>query len=341
MQKGTEPARGTGAQGSLDRIQELYLAIRPSLDRVERILKEELRSEFPYIDELLDHLNRFAGKRIRPALLLFTASMTGPLREHHFKLAACVEMLHSATLVHDDVLDEAVLRRRIPTINRVWDNEQAIIFGDFVFAKTFTLISRLDDPETFRTMSETARRICTGELLQLSKKFNPDMDEAEYLRMIDLKTASLFDASCRLGLSGQEVHPAQARRLGEFGRNLGMAFQIVDDCLDITGEENVMGKSLGTDIVKGKITLPVLRLLRSLPAKEAEEVRRLVREQDHAVEKREIIADRLRQTDVLASCEATARDYVWSAKKALRSALNGVDASALHEIADFVVDRIR
>lgn len=328
------------AKKSLQQIRKLYDEIWPDLEAVEKIIRGHFRSESPYIEGLLDHLTRFAGKRIRPALLLLCARATGGVTDMHHRLGAAVEMLHNATLVHDDVLDEALVRRRYHTLNRVWDNEQAIIFGDFIFAKTFTLIASLGEAVAFRTMTEAAHQICTGELMQLSKKYQPDLDESEYLRMIGLKTASLFEASCRLGALGNAVPPGIPDALGEYGRNLGIAFQIVDDCLDIVGEENVIGKSLGTDLTKGKITLPVIRMLRSLSPKEAQRVREIVAQADHEHEKRTEIGRRVRELDLVPACVQTARDHVWAAKQALSGLGEGPGTRALHDIAEFVIARV-
>ena len=331
---------GVQAKKSLQQVRKLYQDIWPDLQGVEEIIQSHFSSDFSYIQGLLDHLNRFAGKRIRPALLLLCARATGRTSDLHRKLAASVEMLHNATLVHDDVLDEALVRRTCHTINRVWDNEQAIIFGDFVFAKTFTLVASLDDAEAFRTFTQAADRICTGELMQLSKKYQSDVDESQYMRMIELKTASLFEASCRFGTLGHNVSDRVRDALGDYGRNLGVAFQIVDDCLDIVGEENIMGKSLGTDITKGKVTLPIIRLIRALPAKDAKEVRAMISMVDHEQEKRREISRRVRELDLVPACIQIARDHIWAARQALSSLQDTPESKSLYEIADFVIERV-
>jgi octaprenyl-diphosphate synthase len=320
-------------------ILKIYEEIRPDLLRVEEHLNGHLRSDHSYLDGMQKHLIRFAGKRIRPALLLFAARATGGVREEHIVMGSVVEMLHNATLVHDDVLDEALVRRNYPTINRVWDNEQAIIFGDYIFAKTFRLAAELKNVEVFRILTETAYRICTGELLQLSRKYDAGMDEKDYYELIDLKTASLFEASCRLGCQGNDVVPEVQEALASYGRNLGIAFQVVDDWLDITGEENVMGKSLGTDITKGKITLPVIRLVKTLPPGQVEELRRLIGSPDRADEIRRRVGELVRQDGVLAYCSGRAREYVSRAKSALEPVGAGAYRDALEQIADFVLDR--
>lgn len=316
-------------------IIKIYEEIKPDLKRVEEHLQGQLRSEYPYLDGMQQHLTKFAGKRIRPALLLFAARVTGKVRDEHIVMGSVVEMLHNATLVHDDVLDEALLRRNYPTINRVWDNEQAIIFGDFIFGKTFTLAASLGNVEVFKILTETAYRICTGELLQLSKKYDLHTDEQEYYHLIDLKTASLFEACCRLGCVGNNVSREVQEALATYGRNLGIAFQVVDDWLDITGEENLMGKSLGTDITKGKITLPLIRLIKNHP-EHTQVVKELIGQPDQA---RRQIAALVGKNGVLDYCLGKARELVQNAKSALEPLRNSPYRAALEQIAEFVLDR--
>jgi octaprenyl-diphosphate synthase len=324
-------------QGAIQpKILQIYQDIKPDLDRVETHLQAQLRSEYPYLDGMQQHLTKFAGKRIRPALLLFAARVTGKVKDDHIVMGSVVEMLHNATLVHDDVLDEALLRRSYPTINRVWDNEQAIIFGDFIFGKTFMVAASLGNVEVFKILTDTAYRICTGELLQLSKKYDLNMDEQEYYHLIDLKTASLFEACCRLGCQGNNVSREVQDALAAYGRNLGIAFQVVDDWLDITGEENVMGKSLGTDITKGKITLPVIRLMQILKPEEARDVKELLQHPETA---RVRIGALVEKHGALDYCFAKAKSFVQEAKNALKPLRTSPYREALESIAEFVLDR--
>ncbi len=319
------------------KILQIYNEIKPDLDRVESHLQAHMRSEYPYLDGMQQHLTKFAGKRIRPALLLFAARVAGKIRDDHIVMGSVVEMLHNATLVHDDVLDEALLRRNFSTINRVWDNEQAIIFGDFIFGKTFMVLASLGNVDVFKILTDTAYRICTGELLQLSKKFDLHMDEPEYYHLIDLKTASLFEASCRLGCQGNNVTREVQDALAAYGRNIGIAFQVADDWLDITGEENVMGKSLGTDITKGKITLPLIRLMKVAAPAEAREVEQILQGSPHEMRSR--IAALLEKHGVLDYCFGKAREFVQDAKNALKPLRSSPYREALDAIAEFVLDR--
>lgn len=325
----------------LGTLQRIYDSIAPELERVETRIQEELRSDNAYLDRLLQHLMKFAGKRIRPAVLLCSARMAGGVKDLHITLAAVVEILHNATLVHDDVLDGSRMRRNTPTINSVWDNEQAIIFGDYLFAKAFQLCTEPGHPEATRILAETSHKMCIGETLQLSKKFTTDMTEAEYLEIVELKTAALFEAACRCGALENPVTPEFVHALCRYGRALGIAFQVIDDCLDLVGEENVVGKSLGTDITKGKMTLPVIRLLSTLRNGERARFKEMLEAPDHHEEKRAEVKRLLLQHRIVDGCVAQARRYVEEAKAAVSKLVDSTHLKSLQQIADFVIARKR
>src|SRR5207244_6007682 len=186
----------------------------------------------------------------------------------HHTLAVVVEMIHTATLVHDDVLDNAAVRRHFPTVNAGWGNQTSILLGDYLFTHAFHLASSVD-AQACRLIGESTNRVCEGELQQGSERGNLTLSEEEYLDIIDGKTAELTACCCRIGAVYSGVFPAVIEGLSRYGRWLGMSFQIVDDLLDITGEESATGKSLGTDVEQQKLTLPLIRLLNSVPADSA------------------------------------------------------------------------
>src|SRR5438067_6600526 len=199
---------------------------------------------------------------MRPALLLLTANALGSrITREHVTLAAVVEMIHTATLVHDDVLDEAHVRRHLATVNARWDNEASVLLGDFLFTHAFYLASTLDSVMGCRLIGRATNIVCEGELRQKSSRGNFDLTEAEYLEIVEAKTAELTAVSCRLGTLFAGADAAFVEQMDAFGRNLGIAFQIADDLLDVLGEERTTGKSLGTDLEKQKPTLPIIRAL--------------------------------------------------------------------------------
>ncbi len=243
-------------------LQQLYAPVSGELAEVERRLKAELRSDFPFVDELVRYGCLLGGKRLRPALVLLTAkAVSGRVTHEHLTLATVVEMIHTATLVHDDVLDEAQIRRHLATVNARWDNEASVLLGDFLFTHAFYLASTLNSVLGCRLIGRATNIVCEGELRQKGSRGNFALTETEYLEIIEAKTAELTAVSCRIGALFAGASDELAEQLDGFGRDLGIAFQIADDLLDVQGEEQSTGKSLGTDLEKQKPTLPIIRAL--------------------------------------------------------------------------------
>jgi octaprenyl-diphosphate synthase len=319
-------------------LKGIYEPIQAEIQRVEDVLRTELAHENPFVNQLVKHSTKFQGKRVRPALLLHSAHILGEVSEVHVRLGAVVELLHGATLVHDDVLDEALLRRQVKTLNNVWGNEASILFGDYLFAKAYTLCAKLHNREANLILAQTVEEMCVGELSQISTKFNFDLSEDQYTKVIQYKTGSLFSTSCRLGSVGNGADPRMVDGLANYGTCLGIAFQIVDDCLDITGDEAEMGKSLGTDLEKGKLTLPVLKLLRELPARERRELQDLLSARDGR-DRKSVVMRMIQERDILTWSMRRAAEFVDEAKAGLRGLRDSAHVEALHLLADFVVDR--
>jgi len=259
--------------GSMTQAFEL---IDDELGSVKQFICDRLVTGNDPIDSLLKQVTARNGKMIRPGLLLLSAGCCGQTADIHISLAAIVEMIHTATLLHDDVIDQAQKRRNAATANVLWGNESAVLLGDMVLSKVFELCSKLDMQEYFPVLSETTTKICQGELSQNIQQKNFDLTVDEYLKIISDKTASLFACSCLLGAkaagAGQELQEALYR----FGTDLGIAFQIMDDLLDIIGSESAAGKTLRTDIEKCKLTLPVIHLLENTdPDKKADVIEKL------------------------------------------------------------------
>lgn len=235
------------------------------LARVEAVFDGQLSSDLPFVNELCGHVERYRGKMLRPTLLLLSGMAAGgregAIGDSHIVAAAVVEMVHMATLVHDDVLDEAEVRRRGATVNHLHGNETAIILGDYLISSAFHLCSSLDDQRVALRIGEVTRRVCEGELLQLRRRGSLDLGEGEYFTIIERKTAALIAAACELGARLAGADDDVARRLHAYGVKVGSAYQIQDDLLDLLGDEGVVGKSVGRDLDKGKATLPLLRTL--------------------------------------------------------------------------------
>jgi len=209
------------------------------------------------------------GKRLRPALVLL-AGASGPSahREALLDVATAVELIHTATLIHDDIIDQSPLRRAKPAFHHRWGTERALLMGDYLHATAFTLLARLGEPEVIRVMADVCRQLCRGELREVEARYRLDLTEAEYLAIIEDKTASLISGCCRSGAVLGGCPPETVERLAAFGVHFGLAFQIIDDCLDLTGDQWELGKSIHADLDKGALSLPVIYLTQMLPARE-------------------------------------------------------------------------
>jgi octaprenyl-diphosphate synthase len=320
-------------------LKDIYEPIQGEIDRVEEVLRQELAHDNPFVGQLLEHSTRFQGKRIRPALLLHCAHVLGGVTDLHIALGAAVEMIHNATLIHDDVLDEAHLRRQEKTLNHRWGNEASILFGDYLFARAYALCARIHNREANLILARTVEEMCVGELSQIALKFNFDIDEEQYHRVIRLKTASLFATACRLGGVGHRADPAAVEALSHYGTCIGTAFQIVDDCLDLTGDEREVGKSLGTDLEKGKLTLPVIQLLRQLSPGERQAVENLLAGRNGPADKRTEVLRLIRERDLIRQSLARAAALVEDGKNSLRKVPDSLYMGNLVSLADFVLQR--
>ncbi|MAI74335.1 MAG: polyprenyl synthetase [Rhodopirellula sp.] len=227
---------------------------------VEQRLSVELQSPYEELISVLQHGTQLGGKRLRPALLLLTGSAVGPLTSEHMVLGTVVEMVHTATLIHDDVLDEAATRRHVATINARWDEHTSILVGDYLFAQSFRLAATLSSTEACRMVGEAARLVCEGELRQVLSRDVLNIPEQDYFTMIRGKTAELCRVACELGAIYSGGTKTTVEAMGRYGDSLGIAFQIADDFLDLWGDDRTVGKTLGTDVGQGKMTLPLIRL---------------------------------------------------------------------------------
>ncbi len=250
--------------------------IQQDLEKVEEILERTLHNARPGVADLIQHLEQYRGKYLRPTLLLLTAHACGKVTTAHHVLGAVIEMIHTATLVHDDVLDGADTRRHVATVNALWGNQASILLGDYLFTHAFHLTSTLGDARACRLIGEATNRVCEGELHQVYRRGDLDLTEEEYFAIVNGKTAELTACCCRLGALYAGAAEDTVHRLARFGRNLGIAFQIADDVLDLVGHEQATGKSLGTDLELQKLTLPVIFLLNHASAEQRGELRAIL-----------------------------------------------------------------
>ena len=318
-------------------LETLYAPIEQELKEAEKLFREQLRNEHSFVDELVSYGCLLGGKRLRPALLLLSGKATGCITREHYLLAAVVEMIHTATLVHDDVLDEADTRRHLATVNARWDNEAAVLLGDYLFTHAFYLTSTTGTATACRLIGEATNRVCEGEIKQKGSRGNLQIAEAEYFAIIEGKTAALTECSCRLGAIFSGADEATTHKVAEFGRLLGMAFQIVDDLLDVLGEQGVVGKTLGTDLEKQKPTLPLIRTLKLANDAERQEISDILFQpcEDRVAR----LLPLLERYDALEYSRLYALGLIAQARRHLVDLPNSPARDALLQMAEFVVRR--
>ena len=245
-------------------LDKLTNTIQPEMVEFQRIFKTSLHSEVKLINTVIGYIARKKGKELRPRLCLLSAKMCGDLTPLTYKAAALIEMIHVATLIHDDVVDEADLRRGWPSVNRIWKNKISILVGDFMFSKALSTMVTLRNFDALEILSTTAERLSQGEILQIEKALKKDMTEEIYYRMVGDKTASLFSASCEIGAITSNANVEQQKAMATFGEKLGMAFQIRDDLFDIMGTVDAIGKPIGFDVKKNMLTLPLIHMFETV-----------------------------------------------------------------------------
>lgn len=311
--------------------------IGTELLEAEQILADELQSDNAYVSDILHHSTRFRGKRLRPMLLLLTAKASGGIRHDHKVLAAVVEMIHLATLVHDDVLDEAETRRHVATVNARWNNETSVLFGDYLFTHSFHLASSLETTYACRRIGRATNIVCEGELSQIKERGNLDLCEKTYFKIIDGKTAELTALCGHLGAFYAKAEPDVVAAMEKYGRSLGLAFQIADDVLDLMGNERKTGKSLGSDLQKQKLTLPLIRLLNTASEQDAAEIRQLLSRPEEST--RDRLAPFFERSDAFEYTNNCAKGLAVDARRQLELLPNTPARRILSEIAEFAVQR--
>jgi len=314
-----------------------YSIVEPELRELERRLKDVGRGGHPTFQEAVTHLfSSSSGKLLRPTLV-FLAARFGPGHDRQviLNLAESLELVHTASLVHDDIVDRADLRRNVPTVNATWSDDVALIIGDYLFAKAYALAAVLPKPEVIAIVAQTVFALCDGELEEVIADAGLP-SEREYFERIELKTASLYAACCQGGAILADADPEHVAALGAFGTSLGLAFQITDDVLDLVGHEDEFGKTVGRDLAEGMATLPMIYAAEERP----ELAPRFVATQKAADEVRELLRA-VRATDGVERARKRALALHDDATRALDGLPARVEREALLEIADFVVSRVR
>jgi len=316
---------------------DLSTPIRDTLDAAIRRFDDEVRSEAAFVNRLVDQVKAYRGKLLRPKLVLLSGKAAGELTEPHVVIAAVVEMVHMATLVHDDVLDEADVRRRRPTVNRMVGNEGAVLLGDYLISHAYHLCSSLDSTFAPRRIAAVTNTVCEGELLQIENRGNLDLTESTYFEIIRRKTAALTGVCCELGAALAGADDETIEHMSAFGVDLGLAFQIVDDLLDLVGTEHELGKTVGRDADMGKLTLPLIRFLDQADPARRRQMRDLLT--SIAADRNVAIRELMAATDATDYAMDVASSYIQSAVAHLACLPSGDAKDALRAAAEFVIQR--
>ena len=324
---------------SIQNLQDILDLTHDDMALVNQALRDHLNSEVVLINQIAEYIISNGGKRLRPMLLILASKALNYTGPDHTQLAAVVELIHTATLLHDDVVDESEMRRGNKTSHEIWGNSASVLVGDFLYSKSFQMMVAVDRMSVMSILSDATNRISEGEVQQLLNVGRLDVTEDEYYVVINNKTAKLFEAGCHLAAAINDCSPETSDALIAFGKNLGIAFQIADDMLDYTADAEVTGKNLGDDLAEGKLTLPLIYLLRQGSESQQQLVEQAL--QDQSTEHLQRISQEIKQSGALAYTLDKAQEFATTAKKAIEKLPDNVYKQALIYLCDFAWQRER
>jgi len=319
-------------------LSNIQKPIIEELSHFDSVFKNNLKSDVILVDLVARYIIKQKGKRIRPILVLLSAKLAGGITDRSYRGAALVELLHTATLVHDDVVDGAEKRRSFPSINAIWKNKIAVLMGDYLLSRGLMIAVENNDFDFLKTITNTVKRMSEGELLQMSKTRKLNINEETYFRIISDKTASLLSTCCEIGALSSTDNADQISALKNFGEYLGLSFQIRDDILDYIGNSKIIGKNPGRDIKDKKITLPLIYALRNADKNESSKIIRYVKDGEKNKKVEEVI-DFVKQNGGLEYAEKVAFEYSQKAKDSLIIFQSSESYASLESLVDFVVSR--
>ena len=319
-------------------LEEIQALVATDMDGVNANIRAQLHSDVILIQQMGEYIVNSGGKRLRPVLAVLSARACGYEGENHYMAAAIVEFIHTATLLHDDVVDASDLRRGKETANSIWGNEASVLVGDFIFSRSFEMMVKVGDMRVMEILSTTSNMIAEGEVLQLLNCNEPDTTEEQYMEVIRCKTAKLFGAAAQLGavLSGKPKEVEEA--LLKYGMHLGTAFQLIDDVLDYRADAETMGKNVGDDLAEGKPTLPIIQAIKQSSPEQASRLSDIIKTGDR--DKLEVVLEIIESTSALDYTEQAAIKQAEQAKQQLSVLPDSAHKIALSSLADFSVSRI-
>ncbi len=317
-------------------LSTIYESIYEDLDKVRENLRSISKIDFSWLSEQLSYVVRSSGKGIRPALTLLSGKFYNYNLQYLLPMAAAVELMHTATLIHDDAIDKSLIRRGKPTIYKMWGDETAVLLGDYLFAKAGESVSDTQNPRVIKLFSQTLATISSGELNQLRGAFRLDQTKQDYFQRVSGKTASLFSLATESGAILSEAPEKSVQALKDYGYNLGISFQIVDDILDFTSTKEELGKPVGSDLTHGTLTLPAMLLLERYP--EDNPVKQLFENRDNQ-ENVERAIELIRNSSIAEDCYQVASEYCVKANRTLELIPDHTSRQALTQLADYIIYR--
>ena len=318
-------------------LNNIQTFIAADMQAVDTVIRHSLHSEVALINTIGEHIIGGGGKRLRPALVLLSSGLFQPVKTQHHELAAIVEFIHTATLLHDDVVDESAMRRGKSTANHLFGNAASVLVGDFLYSRAFQMMVKLQNMRVMDVLSEATNIISEGEVLQLMNIHNADVTEQEYLKVIHFKTAKLFEAATRLGAVISGANSTDETALAQYGMRLGTAFQLIDDVLDLSGDVNQIGKNLGDDLSEGKPTLPLLIAMQRGNAAEASTIRKTI--QQGGLDELPAVLAAVNATDALNYVRDLAANEARIGCEAIAHLPDSANKQALIDLAEFAVKR--
>lgn len=321
----------------MSQLNTITACVEHDVQAVKQMMNQQLVSTVELVNQVCQHIMQNGGKQLRPLVLLLTANALGYKGSKHIQLATILEYIHTATLLHDDVIDESLLRRGLPTANNVWGNSVSVLIGDYLYSCAFQLMAKLNDIQIVTILADATRIISEGEVQQLMNRHNLSITEKDYLRVIEAKTGKLFELAGLFAAVITEQSDTQCKQLAAFGMYLGIAFQLVDDALDYMGSAEELGKNIGDDLADGLATLPFIYSLQTATTEDRLILEAALKQNDiNALDSIKLIIDTYQGAQYTLS---VARDYAEKARNSLRCLSDSIYKSALMDLIDFTLKR--
>lgn len=331
------PSESAKILWSKNYISRLHTLIHDDMQLVDELIRKNLQSDVTLINKVAGHIIDSGGKRLRPTLLLLAARHFSYAGSQHTRVAAIIEFIHTATLLHDDVVDASLLRHGRETANQLWGNEASVLIGDFLYSRAFQMMVETDSMRVMDVLSETTNTIAEGEVRQLLHRHNPDISHTDYIEVIRSKTAKLFEAASRLGAILGESKPEDEQKMASYGMHLGMAFQLIDDVLDYKASSNVLGKSVGNDLTEGRPTLPLIYAMQNSKEQDNRIIRQAILKQN--MKNINTILEIIKKTKAIEYTVDLATKEAESAIQALQQFPAGKYLDAMYNLAEFAIER--